>query len=126
MKRGSKAPVVQNLDRKSLTESINEAENAPLKFNPEERAALIRSTIDKIRELKISGVDDQQIFTEFSQFAEQYPRIFKCILAGEDTTTLVSMLALMDKMSTGSITQHQASVIVGKELANKYIKPIIQ
>ncbi len=116
----------QKIDRKSLKESIQEAENTPIKFNAEERATYIRTNIDKIRELKISGADEKQIFTDFSQFAEQYPRLFKCIMDGEDNTTLLTMLNLMDKMADGSMSQHQASVIVGKELANKYITPIIK
>ena len=33
------------------------------------------------------------------------------------------MLALLERMGEGSLSQHQASVIVGKKLADQYITP---
>ena len=37
---------------------------------------------------------------------------------------LKSMLALLDRMGQNSLSQHQASVIVGQRLAEKFIRPI--
>jgi len=34
-----------------------------------------------------------------------------------------SMLAMLDKMGEGKLSQHQASVIVGKKLVDRYVTP---
>jgi hypothetical protein len=36
-----------------------------------------------------------------------------------------ALVAMLDHMANGKINQHQASVIVGKALAKKYIAPIV-
>jgi len=41
---------------------------------------------------------------------------------GYDKAQLQGMLALLDKMGTGRLTQHQASVVVGKQILEKYHK----
>ena len=33
------------------------------------------------------------------------------------------MLAMLDSMGDGKISQHQASIIVGKNLVDKYVTP---
>jgi hypothetical protein len=43
----------------------------------------------------------------------------------EDLTPIRSMLAMLDKMGEGKLSQHQASVVIGKKLANDFITPII-
>ena len=33
------------------------------------------------------------------------------------------MLAMLDRMGEGNISQHQASIIIGKKLVDKFINP---
>jgi hypothetical protein len=33
------------------------------------------------------------------------------------------MLAMLDRMGEGSLSQHQASIIVGKKLVDRYVTP---
>ena len=33
------------------------------------------------------------------------------------------MLAMLDRMGEGNISQHQASVIIGKKLVDRYVTP---
>ena len=60
-------------------------------------------------------------------FSENYPGLFKMLTRhGEtDTASLRTMLAMLDKMGTGEMTQHQASVVIGQRLHDKYIKPAV-
>lgn len=89
------------------------------------RTAYVRSMIDKIKKLKNEGKTVEQIKEEVSRFAEDYPQLFKLLTKGEEynEASLRTMLAMMEKMGTGEISQHQASVIVGQRLHDVFIKP---
>jgi bacterioferritin (cytochrome b1) len=113
------------MDKKSLTESIAEAESAPMKFEPSTRSKFIKENIEHISEYKKNGLDDKEIFKQCSEFAEQFPELFKKILSGDDISTLNTMLQMLDKMGEGKLSQHQASVVIGKKLANDFITPIV-
>jgi hypothetical protein len=41
----------------------------------------------------------------------------------KDNASFRTMLAMLDRMGSGDLTQHQASVIVGQRLHDTYIKP---
>lgn len=113
------------MENKSLTESIAEAESAPIGFEPLTRSKYIKDNIERIMEYKKNGIDDKDIFKNCSEFAEQFPELFKKILSGNDISTLNTMLLMLDKMGEGTLSQHQASVLIGKKLANDFISPII-
>lgn len=113
------------MEKKSLTESIAEAESAPISFDPSTRSKFIKENIERILQYKKDGIDDKTIFTKCSEFAEQFPELFKKILSGDDMSTLATMLQMLDKMGEGKLSQHQASVVIGKKLANDFITPII-
>lgn len=113
------------MEKKTLTESIAEAESKPIGFEPEARSKFIRENIERIIQYKKDGIDEKDIFKHCSEFAEQFPELFKKIISGDDMSTLNVMLSMLDKMGQGSISQHQASVVIGKKLANEYITPII-
>jgi hypothetical protein len=112
-------------EKKSFTESIAEAESAPIGFEPSTRSKFIKENIERIVQYKKDGTDDKDIFKYCSEFAEQFPELFKKILSGDDMSTLNTMLQMLDKMSEGKLSQHQASVVIGKKLANDFITPII-
>jgi hypothetical protein len=88
------------------------------------RASFIRSQIEKMVRAKAEGKSETYIREEVARFAEDYPTLYKKVLeSGGDDPSLRTMLAMLDRMGTGELSQHQASVIVGQRLHDKYIKP---
>lgn len=112
-------------ERRNLRESIAEAESAPLNFLPKERAAYVRSMMGLIETLQQQGKTVEQIKEQMPEFARDYENLFKAATSGEafNKQNLKTMLALLDRMGEGQLSQHQASVIVGKKLADQYISP---
>lgn len=112
--------------RESLSSMTREAESRGLEYNPVERVANVRATIDHILRWKAEGKPRQEIEETLGSFCTEYPTLFlKVMEPNPDMTMLKTMLALMDRMGAGSVTQHQASVIVGQRLAEKFIRPIV-
>lgn len=111
------------IDRQSIEEASREANERALEFNPAVRAQAIRAMLRDVVPLVRRGVPEAELKTTFAEAAEQFPELFKKILAKEDLTPLNSMLAMLDKMAEGSMNQHQASIIVGKKLVDRFVKP---
>jgi len=111
------------VERKKIQEAIKEAETRALDFNPATRASLIREKVGTIELLRRKGLNDKQLekHVDLSDFVEKYPELFKKIISGEDISMLRNMLDMLDKMGSGNISQHNASVVIGKELASRYI-----
>lgn len=108
---------------KPTQESISEAESRPLEFNPNERAAYIRKILVDISTWKSQGLHEDAIRSKIPEFIELYPELFKKIINGQDLSPVQSMLAMLDRMGEGKLSQHQASVIVGKKLVDRYVTP---
>lgn len=89
------------------------------------RTAFVRNMVDKVKQLKKAGKTTEEIKQEVSRFAEDYPQLFKLLTKDEEynEASLRTMLIMMEKMGTGELSQHQASVIVGQRLHDIYIKP---
>jgi hypothetical protein len=111
----------QQLDRRSVTESMAEAANRPLDYDPASRAQFIRRSVQSIQSMIDLEATQPEIFAAHETFANQYPELFKKLIAGEDITQLQSMLHMLDQMATGSLNQHQASMIIGTRLAERYL-----
>ncbi len=111
----------QQLDRRSATESMAEAAARPLDFDPASRAQFIRRSVQSIQNMIDMDATQPEVFAAHETFANQYPELFKKLLAGEDITQLNSMLHMLDQMGTGSLSQHQASMIIGTRLAERYL-----
>lgn len=109
------------LDRRSVQESMAEAAQRPLDFDPAARATFIRDHLRLIAQLIEEEKTETEIRTQCHDFAMTYPELFKKILAGEDITQLQSMLHMMDQMARGQMSHHQASMIVGTRLAERYL-----
>lgn len=112
-------------ERRSLRESIAEAEAAPLNFMPKERAIYVRTMISTIEGLQAQGKTVEEIKERVPEFARDYKNLFEAATdpSGYSKQNLKIMLALLDRMGEGGLSQHQASVIVGKKLADQYITP---
>ena len=115
------------LNRDSITSLAAEAENKPLEFNAVERSAYIRKNVQQVREMSRAGHDKETIKSVFPEFAEQYPQLFDMVLrpGGFDEKSLGLMINMLDKMGAGHATQHQASIKVGQQLMNEYVKPVL-
>lgn len=108
----------------SIEESLREAEKRSLDFPATERASYIRSMVKRTQELKSSGRSTDDIKTLLPEFVRDYPHLFEMLTGSEfDPSTLQTMLGLLDRMGGNQLNHHQATVIVGQRLAQKYIKP---
>ncbi len=116
----SKLPPTQ---RQSMEEATAEAEARPLDYDPSSRAKYIRAMLRDIASWMAQGDSDEIIREKAKDFIEQYPELFKKIIARQDLSPIQQMLSMLDKMAQGSISQHQASVAVGKKLVDKYVTP---
>jgi hypothetical protein len=118
---------IEEMERKSTREAMEEAKNRPLDFDPKERGKYVRSMIALVERFQSQGLlfDEIQAKPELKDFIRDYKNLFETITApqGYDKQNLKVMLALLDRMGTGELSQHEASVIVGKRMADKYITP---
>ena len=112
-----------SVERKSIEEATAEAESRQLDYDPAIRATYIRMMVHDISEWVASGESENSIRQRASDFVEQYPELFKKLIAKQDLGPMQSMLAMLDKMADGSLSQHQASVIIGKKLVDRYVTP---
>jgi hypothetical protein len=109
--------------RQSIDEATTEAEARPLDFSPSARARFVRDMLKEVGNYVSQGLTEEQIREKVPEFCERYPELFKKIIDKEDLTPIQSMLAMLDRMSEGTISQHQASMIVGQKLVDRFVKP---
>ncbi len=94
--------------RESLEQATREAEARGLEYNPTERVANIRSTIDLILRWKSEGKSRQEIEETLGSFVREYTNLFNKVMEpNPDMNMLKSMLALMDRMGAGTVSQHK-------------------
>ena len=111
------------LDRQSIEEATTEAEARALEYDPNIRARYIREMLRDIARWMAEGMSEDTIREKVPDFVERYPELFKKIINKQDLAPIQSMLAMLDKMGEGAISQHQASVIIGKKLVDRYVTP---
>lgn len=89
------------------------------------RASYIKANVEKVNTLKAQGKSKEEIHEEVPRFAADYPALFKMLINTENynEASLRTMIAMLERMGTGQLTQDQASVIVGQRLHDTYIKP---
>jgi len=104
-------------------QSISEAANRPLEYNPRERAEYIRIMVKDIAKMSKDGETEEQIRLKVPDFIEKYPELFKKMMKGEDLTPVYGMIQMLDKMGEGRLSQHEASVVIGKNLMDRYVTP---
>ena len=116
---------VSGVDRQTITEASQEAMNRALDYNPAERASLVRRMLREIPRA-MSTSTEQELREQFKEFAEAYPELFKKIITRSDLTPIHTMLAMLDRIQEGSLNTHQASMIVGKRLLDRYVTPQVR
>lgn len=112
-------------DRRSDRERMEEAASRPLDFDPKTRAIYVRDCIRQIEEYQRAGLNHDEIKEKVPTFYRDYKNLFEMVVnpRGYNKQDLKTMLAMLDRMGSGDLTQHQASMIIGKRLADQYIKP---
>jgi hypothetical protein len=123
---GHSAP--SGMDRRSDAERMAEAATRPLDFEPKARAQYVRDCIELVEKYQKEGLTTEEIKDKVPTFVRDYKNLFEMVTqpGGYNKQSLKNMLAILDRMGTGELTQHQASVIVGQRLADTYIKPNLQ
>ena len=116
----NKLPPIQ---RQSIEEATEEAEARPLEYNPNERARYVRRHLQDIALWMSHGDTQDTIRQRVPEFVEHYPELFKKIIEKQDLSPIQSMLTMLDRMGEGNLSQHQASIIVGQKLVDRYVTP---
>jgi hypothetical protein len=108
----------------SIEEAIVDAEKRPLDFPAKERAAYVSAMVNRVQELKTAGRTPKEIEGQLPEFKRDHPYLFEMVVENDDydRASLNTMLAMLERMGDGSLNHHQATVIVGKRLASKYIQ----
>jgi len=90
------------------------------------RSKFIKTMIEKVKSLKALGKSPKEIKDAVPEFTMNYPALIKMLLAESyNEGSLRTVVAMLEQMGTGNMTQHQASVVVGQRLHDVYIKPKI-
>ena len=111
--------------RQNTRQAMEEAANRPLDFDPKVRAQYVRDCVKQVEVYQTEGLNYDEIKSKMPTFYQNYKNLFDMITnsRGYNKQDLKTMLAMLDRMGSGELTQHQASVIVGKRIADQYIKP---
>ncbi len=117
MSRRAPAPV----ERKSAQEALREAEERPLDFDATARSSFLKNAVNEVLVMKSEGKSEDFIRAAVPEMANRYPELFRKLMSGEEITPLLGMIALLDKIGTGEVSHHGASVAVGRALADRYM-----
>lgn len=116
---------MDGLNPDGIRAAAAEAANAPTRFNATERSAMIRTHVSQIRRMLSQGKTRDEIKLLFPDFCENYKNLFEMLTRpeGYDERSLSMMITMLDKMGTGNLSQHEASVKVGEQLLRKFVMP---
>lgn len=106
----------------SIQDASRRALNAPLEFDPKTRLNYVKAMISRTIEYLQEGKSVDAIKERLPEFARDYEHLFEMITSptGFDTSNLNVMLSMLDHMGNGKLSQHDASVVVGKKLYEKF------
>ena len=83
--------------------------------------------LDYYKELKLRDKVQYEFSLRdvFPEFASEHPFLFRKIVMGDDLSFLYKMLNSISQINNGSITQQQAEMNLGQELADMYVYPAL-
>jgi hypothetical protein len=90
-----------------------------------DRARFVRESIAAVETLQREGKTPAQIEAAVPTFKRDYDKLYEMIMrpGGYHKQSLTTMLAMLDRMGSGQLTQHGASVIVGQRIYESFVKP---
>ena len=107
----------------TFNESIEEARSRAPDFSASTRSIYVKDMVTKALSYKGAGDSVQIIKQRLPEFVRDYPHLFEMIMdPGHDKQILGTMIAMLDRMGEGSLSQHQASMIVGQRIFDKLKK----
>lgn len=109
--------------RQTIEEATAEAEARALEYDPSTRAQYIRTMLRDIAQWMAQGDQEDVIRQRVPDFVEAYPELFKKIIQRQDLSPIQRMLSMLDRMAEGRLSQHQASIAVGKALVDRFVTP---
>ena len=90
------------------------------------RTRYVKAKIEIVKGLKADGMTqaEAQENADVKDFALKYPALFKMLFKIDinNEASLRTMLAMLERMGSGDMTQDQASTVVGQRLYDTYIK----
>ena len=110
------------VDRENYQDAAARAASKPLEFDPKSRASYVRAMVNRVIECKRESKTVAEIQELLPEFVLEYKHLFELLTApeGYDQTTLNMMLSMLDRMGSNNLSQHEASVVVGKRLFEKF------
>lgn len=98
-----------------------------------------KNTRDQIKKILEFSLTDEQLYlketnfelykyrfeSNFPEFNQSFPTIMKKIINGDDLKYLEKMLDAMDAIEENKVTKEQAEKVLGEELAEEYLYPLV-
>lgn len=89
----------------------------------ETRSVKVRRMVREVEEA-LQTQTAAQVTAQFAEFQTEFPKIFEMVLTRTYPRDILEMmLKQLEKMETGSMSQHNASVAVGGVLVDRFVKP---
>lgn len=93
--------------------------------------AMVRNMDESFRKYRNLKDSNPTLWTEKMRadnkvLLDEFPTVFNMHMNGKLDQTFFDMLHLKRRMEKGELTEDQASVIVGQQLFNRYVDPIIK
>ena len=92
---------------------------------------LIKSDYDELSEKKIKKEDIMQTLAKkYPSISDNFPALFSLVFNPlisweKDLAKLEQMVALASRVKSQELSQHDASVMVGSQLCDEYVKPVL-
>lgn len=94
-----------------------------MEMDSEPRSQKVRRLVAEVEEA-LKTQTAAQVSADFAEFQTQFPRIFEMVLTRTYPRDILEMmLRQLEKMESGSMSQHNASVAVGGVLVDRFVKP---
>ena len=89
----------------------------------ESRSLKVRRLVREVEET-LRTQTPAQVSADYADFQTEFPRIFEMVLSQTyPRDVLEMMLRQLEKMESGNLSQHNASVAVGGVLVDRFVKP---
>jgi hypothetical protein len=90
------------------------------------RSVKVRRMVREVEEA-LQTQTAAQVTAQFAEFQTEFPKIFEMVLTRTYPRDILEMmLKQLEKMETGSMSQHNASVAVGGVLVDRFVKPQLE